>query len=514
MLSRREAVKWLGLGLASASTFSPEVVNAARPRITTARLDPWTSYDAYLDKARTDWRVPGLGVAVVRDGVTVYAKGFGVANVDTGSAVNADTLFNIGSTTKAFTSAGIAMLVDQKKLDWDAPVRTYLPSFRLGPGDAYSSTSLRDMLSHRTGLGRHDLLWYNNKDLTREALLVRLPYLETWAPLRSKYQYNNLMYMLAGHTLERVAGISWEEFTHSTIFAPLGMDRSCLSFEHMARDGNFARGHRLRPDNSQYSIPLRPEDPIGPAGAVNSSVNEMAKWVALQLGRGSTASTRLFSSAQSTNMWEPLISTGGVPASPELTRGFYGMGWRIDAYRGMTRIAHGGNLNGFAARVSLFPEKNIGIVALTNLGASPLAGHVSLDVLDKLLGLPPANWSARNLARRDAAASTQAVDAGPPHILGTGPSRSLGAFAGRYMHKGYGEMIITVSGEGLRASYNAMPMKLPHWHYDVFNAAPERGEDSDLSDIKFAFVSDVEGAISAVSAKMDESTDAVTFVRV
>jgi CubicO group peptidase (beta-lactamase class C family) len=310
-------------------------------------------------------------------------------------------------------------------------------------------------------------------------------------------------------------GVSWEDYTKSAIFQPLGMMRSSLTFPEMARDGNFANGHRLRPDKSQYSIPLRPEDPIGPAGAVNSSANEYAKWVMLQLGRGSAGGVRLFSTAQSNTMWEPAITAGGIPSSPELSRGFYGLGWRIDTYRGMTRVAHGGNLNGFAARVTLLPEKNIGIVALTNLGASPLPGHVSLDMIDMMLGLSPANWSARNLDRLERPETPSGTTRGPPHVLATTPSRALSEFVGRYNHKGYGDLFVTLGSDGvLQASYNAMPMALPHWHYDVFNAAPLRGEDSDLADIKFAFTSDVNGQISAVSAKMDEVTDAATFLRV
>ena len=281
----------------------------------------------------------------------------------------------------------------------------------------------------------------------------------------------------------------------------------------MEHDGNFANGHRLRADKSQYSIPLRPEDRIGPAGAVNSSANEYAKWVALQLGRGSLGDVRLFSVAQSNTMWEPAISAGGVPASPELTRGFYGLGWRLDTYRGIQRVAHGGNLNGFAARVTLLPEKNIGIIALTNLGATPLPGHVTLDMVDMLLGLPRANWSARNLVRRDASSNAKGAETGPPRVSNTVPSRQLDAYSGHFYHRGYGDLFVTTTSGGLRASYNDMPMKLPHWHYDVFNAAPERGEDSDLADIKFAFLSDVSGQISAVSAKMDDSTEPVSFLR-
>jgi Domain of unknown function (DUF3471)/Beta-lactamase len=210
-------------------------------------------------------------------------------------------------------------------------------------------------------------------------------------------------------------------------------------------------------------------------------------------------------------MWEPLISTGGVPSSPELTRGFYGLGWRMDTYRGMMRVAHGGNLNGFASRVTLLPEKNLGIVAITNLGASPLPGHVSLDMLDRLLGLEPANWSARNLAQRDSAPPSAPVSA--PRVTGTSPSRILSAFAGRYNHKGYGDMIISATPTGLRASYNDMPMRLDHWHYDVFDATADRGEDSDLNTTKFSFLSNVEGQISTLAAKMDESVPAIAFER-
>ena len=519
MITRRHAATWLGAGLAgSALGFGGK--SEAASQSTRTPPNSWAAYETYLEKARSDWRVPGLAVAIVKDGALVFSKGFGVANVDTRAPVTADTLFGAASTTKAFTAAGIAMLVDQKKLEWDAPVTRYLPSFQLGHGDDYASLSLRDMMSHRTGLGRHDLLWYNNKSLTLEDLLARLPYLDTFAPIRSSYQYNNLMVMLAGLAVERVSGMSWEAFTKSSIFGPLGMTRSNLTIAHMARDNNHANGHRLRDKTTAFSIPLRPEDRIGPAGAVNSSVNDYAKWMILQLGRGNANSTQLFSRAQSNTMWEPFVMAGGVPSSPELTRGYYGLGWRIDAYRGMRRVAPGGNLTGFASRVTLLPEKNIGIVAFTNLGASPLPGHVTMDIVDMMLGLEPANWSARNLARRDATQPAATAPVLSPRVLATTPSRPVSALVGTFHHKGYGDLIIAPSvnsvqlKQSLHARYNDMPMALEHWHYDVFNAVPERGEDSDLADIKFAFTSGVTGQIVSVAAKMDDSTDAVVFDRV
>lgn len=512
-MHRRDAIRLLGLGtLGLGLGFSRS--GFAAPALKRSPNINWQAIEAYIEKARLDWRAPGLGVAIVQNGETIFAKGFGVRNVDTNAPVNADTMFNVGSTTKAFTSAGVAMMVDQKKLDWDTPVREYLPSFRMGNGNEYDSVNLRDMLSHRTGLGRHDLIWYNNKNLTRAELLARLPYLDTFAPLRSKYQYNNHMFILGGYALETVAGISWEEYTKSKIFSPLGMKRSNTSFEEMMLDNNYANGHRLRDKTVQYSIPIRVEDKIGPAGAINSSVNDYAKWIALQLGRGTHKDTRLFSRAQSDIMWEPLVGSGGVPSSPELSRGFYGLGWRIDTYRGMTRVAHGGNLNGFASRVTLIPEKNLGIVAFTNLGASPLPGHVSLDVIDMILGLEPANWSARNLARRNAAeTATPSAATGPRHVANTKPSREISEFVGRYNHKGYGDLNISIKEGGLWGSYNDMPIELEHWHYDVFNANPVRGEDADLKDIKFVFASNEEGKISGFSAKMEESTPPVIFAK-
>lgn len=510
MLSRRNALAWLGGGVA-ATSFGGSAYAVEPPPFN------WGRIDEYLDKARRDWNAPSLAFAIVRDGAPIYAKGFGYSNVENRTRVNADTIFNVGSTTKSFTAAAIAIAVDDGKLNWDTPVREYLPSFRMGGeighADDYASVNLRDMMSHRTGLGRHDLLWYNNKDLSREALLAHLPYLNTFAPLRARYEYNNLMVVLSGHALEKVVGISWEDYVKARIFAPLGMTRSNTSCDEMMAAGNHAYGHRLRNRTEQYSIPLRPEDRIGPAGAINSSVNDYAKWIALQLGKGAIGNTRVFSNAQSNTMWEPSVLSGGVPSSPELSRGYYGLGWRIDTYRGMTRVAHGGNLNGFASRITLFPEKNLGFVAFVNLGASPLPGHTTLDVTDMLLELEPANWSARSLARRSAAA-TNAVAAGPVHIISTTPSHPLSAFAGRFNNKGYGDLIIGFADGALTASYNEMPMKLEHWHYDVFNVINLRGEDSDLRNIKFVFATDVEGKISSFTAKMDETTPPVSFARV
>jgi hypothetical protein len=196
-----------------------------------------------------------------------------------------------------------------------------------------------------------------------------------------------------------------------------------------------------------------------------------------------------------------------------LSRGLYGLGWRTDFYRGMRRVAHGGNLNGFSSRVTLFPEQNVGIVAFANMRGTPLPGHASLDLFDRLMGLAPANWSARGLARRDANEAKAATQTPPAPIPNTTPSRELAAFVGTYRHKGYGTWTVTLDEAGLQGTYNEMPIRLEHWHYDVFNGQPTREDDDDLLDVKFAFQADMAGKIRSLEVQMDSDFPPAVFVR-
>lgn len=504
-MQRRAFVSLLGASL-GAGLVGPAWAAKRKP-------DPLIGLDGELDLARQNWRVPGLAVAVIKDGVPIYAKGFGWRDGAKTLAVTPDTLFGCASLTKAFTAATVALLVDEGTLSWDAPVTTYLPEFKMAGGVEYASLSLRDMLSHRTGLGTHDLVWYNNEKLNKAELLERLPYLDTSAPLRSQYQYNNLMYVLAGLVVERVTGQSWEAFTEARLLKPLGMTRTGFSPSQMAQDGDFAFGHKLTSAKQPVQIPLRPEDAIGPAGELYSSVNQFLAWMDLQLRRGMFGDKRLISVAQSEAMWAPLVSTGGQPEAMELSRGLYGLGWRTDFYRGMRRVAHGGNLNGFSSRVTLFPEQNVGIIAFANLRGTPLPGHISLDLFDRLMGLEPANWSARGLARRDANEAKAATQTPPIPIPDTAPSRRLGAFVGTFVHKGYGTWTVTLDEAGLIGTYNEMPIRLNHWHYDVFNGMPVREDDDDLLDVKFAFQADMKGSIRSLEVQMDSDFPPAIFVR-
>ncbi|MDO9075771.1 MAG: serine hydrolase [Rubrivivax sp.] len=510
MSTRRHALAWTAGGLLSASGVSVW----AQPAEATA--DPLTGLDGWLDAQRVGWRVPALAVALVKDGEVVYLKAFGFRDAAQSLPVNTETIFRAGSVTKAFGAATVALLVDEGRMSWDAPVTTYIPELRFAGGDAYSAITLRDMLSHRTGLPRHELLWYNNQSLTRQALVARMPHLEMSAPLRTRYQYNNLMVVLAGLAVERVTGQTWEAFTRSRLLAPLGMTRVNLSAPEMAPDPNHAVGHTHHAARRLVPVPLRHDPLLGPAGAVNTSIGELAKWVQLQLGRGQFEGRRLISPAAMAAMWEPLMATGPAPARADAPRSHVGMGWRIDRYRDTLRVAHGGDLNGFTSRVVLLPEKNAGLAVLVNHGSHPLPNAVTPDLLDRLLGLTPEGNAAKVMARRNAvesAALRAAGEAPATNAALTWPPRLRGAYVGRYSHPGYGELTVGNAGEALAVRYNDMPAQLRHRQGELFETHTERPEHGDFSGLKLVFQGDDKAGPTGIAADMQEGVQPILFRR-
>lgn len=521
MTTRRDALAWAAAGILAAA---PRLALAQAPKPEPRPLaDSLAGLDAWLEAQRTGWRVPGLAVVLVKDGQVVYQQGFGFRDAAQTLPVTTDTLFRGASTTKAFGAATVAMLVDEGKLAWDAPVTTYIPSLRLAGGEETKSVSLRDMLSHRTGLPRHELLWYNNQTLSREGLVQRMPFLELSAPLRSRYQYNNLMVVLAGLAVERVSGQSWEAFTSARLFAPMGMQRVNLSALDMARDANHAVGHAsIGVARKLVAVPLRHDPLLGPAGAVNASIAEYAKWVQLQLGMGQFGGRRLISTAGMAAMWEPLVLASATPREPEFNPSYVGLGWRIDRYRDTLRVAHGGDLNGFTSRVVLLPQRNVGLAVLVNHGSHPLPNAVTPDLLDRLLGLLPEGNAGKALARRAAAAAAAqrpTADAAAPRpappvpAAAARPSRDLADYAGTYQHPGYGEMTVASGAEGLTVRYNDMPATLQHRRYDVFEVRTERVEHGEFNGLKLNFRSDDAGAISGFASTLQEGVQPMFFRR-
>ncbi len=338
-----------------------------------------------LEQQRQTLHVPGMAIAVVKDDEVVLTHGFGVANVEKETPVTPETIFAIGSSTKAFTSTLVGMLVDDGKMKWDDPVAKYLPYFQMNveSDNESAEATLRDVLSHRTGFTRMGLLFASGQ-IPREEVLLDSTKAKPYVEFREKFYYSNVMYMSAGAAAGKVAGTDWDTLVKERIFKPLDMDSTTTSVIQAEKDSRLSLGYLWNEDLKVYEYkPMRNMDNIGPAGAINSNVLDMAQWLRLQLGRGEYEGRRLISEETLRETWTTQIDiTDNVG---------YGMGWVIREWEGQLVIEHGGNVDGFSAQVAMLPESNLGFVLLTNASVSPLPSQAINLVWDTLLGEEPAD---------------------------------------------------------------------------------------------------------------------------
>lgn len=331
-----------------------------------------------LDEQREKMHVPGLAIAVVKDDKIVLARGFGMRDLDNAIAADEHTIFAVGSTTKAFTAALIAMLVDEGKMSWDDHPSKYLPGFRIFDDEANEQLTIRDTLCHRSGLARTDLLWASGR-ADRQRILKAFADAEPIVPYGTAFHYNNIMYLAAGEASARVAGVDWDSLLRERLLDPLGMKRSNTSVSEAKNDPLLARGYEWDEERTTFKLkPMRPIDNVAPAGAINSSAVEMAQWVRLMLGRGEIDGKRLLSEERLDELWSPCITV-----SPGME---YGLGWFVREWRGRRLIEHGGNIDGFAAQVALLPDEKVGFVLLMNVTHSPLQQSSIGIVFDALVG--------------------------------------------------------------------------------------------------------------------------------
>ncbi len=420
-------------------------------------------FDGFVAQVMKDWKVPGIAVAIVKDGKVVYAQGYGYRDVKQQLKVTPDTLFAIGSCSKAFTAAALGILVDEKKLEWDKPARTYLPELTFS--DDYTTTHLRprDLVSHQSGLPRHDFIWYGSP-LSRKDLFERLRYLEPSAPLHTKYQYNNLMFMTAGVLLERIAGVTWEEFVRQRIFTPLGMKNSNFSVTAMQQAADFSLPYDEEKGEVKV-IPFRNIDEIGPAGSINSSVNEMTNWLFLQMNKGKVGDKQIISERSLLETQTPQIVSGGDLRYDEAFYASYGMGWGVYVYRGHHTIRHGGGIDGFTSNVTVLPKDKIGVVVLTN-SSSPASGLIANMALDRMLGLsevPHVQRAKEAEAKGKEAAAKAKADDEAKRKKDTKPTLALQEYTGQFEHPAYQTLTITRDGEQLKGNLHGLPFTLKHY---------------------------------------------------
>jgi len=462
-------------------------------------------FDGLVAQIMAEWRIPGVAMAVVRTDEAPLLRCWGLRDIDTGAPVTPDTVFSICSVTKSFTATAIALLVDEGLLDWDAPVRAILPEFRLRDTVAKEQASLRDLLTHRTGLPRHDWV-HMGGHLDNAGILAALRHLEPSKPFRGAWQYNNLMYLVAGLVLERASGERWDDFVRTRILLPLGMARATTSLEDMlARHPDCAMGHAVL-DGEQRRIPVRPIY-ARPAGSVCASIAEMEAWMRFHLDPVTGQGSLRLSPAATSELTAPQIDTDPSEFA-EIGPVHYGFGFFVWRYRGARCIGHGGGpWSGYNCDLCLLPDHGSGVMVLTN-GHDPGCAPLINAVLDHLLGLEPLPWLDRFRSTRTVP-QHRSIRATVRHGY-TWRSRTLADYAHEYAHPAGAVRIIT-DGDTLRWRGLGLDLPMVHRHTDVFEivAAPTAWPGNKT----VQFISTVEGDIESLMVPLEPAVAPIVFRR-
>ena len=470
------------------------------------------SIEGFVTEQLDAWEVPGCAVAAVQGGDVVLAAGWGRRDREADLPVTPDTLFAIGSVTKGFTAATVGALVDDGLLEWERPIRDYLPDLRLHDSAVTGRLTVVDLLSHRSGLPRHDLVWIGHPDWSRADIVRRLRYLPLSKDLRQQFQYCNLGYLAAGHLVEVLTGTSWEEQVKSRLLQPLGMSRSNLSAADLSADSDHATGYERR-EGVVGPVPPRPAGALAPAGAINSSASDLARWLLAQVGGGQVDGQVVLSPATVAQQHAAHMVIPEDRTFPESTRHAYGLGWMLGRYRDHRLVEHGGGIDGFITECIVLPDNGIGVAVLTNTSSSPMAPVVAYRVLDELLGLEPFDWHSLYKPRFDAViAGGREARQARRVVTGTSLPRPLDAYAGDYEHPGYGTLGITADGDILRPRLGTMDLSLSRRHYETFDL--EWHELSDQGHIfPLMFLSGPDGDITGLTLPFEPSVEPLRFDR-
>ena len=482
-------------------------------------------FNAYVARGLQVLRTPGASIAVVRNGRMLFAKGYGVRTMGDTARVDAHTLFQIASNTKAFTTAALAILADEGKLAWDDPVTKFLPGFQLYDPYVTRELTVRDLVTHRSGLGlgAGDLLWFHSS-YNRGEIAYRIRFARPVSSFRSAYAYDNVLYIVAGEIFPAVAGQSWDDVVKTRVFTPLGMSESGTTTAFFTSSRNAAAPHAIE-DGKLQIVPLDSVDNISPAGGIASNVTDLARWLVCRLDSGRYSSGggggRLFSEAQAREMWSgqtilPIPDPPPPLAALQPNFAEYGLGWRLRDYLGRKVVSHTGRLAGMSSQITLVPAEKLGVVILTN-SESDLMAALTYRLLDDLLGAPRprADWvaafaQADQIARARADSTLQAGRAGRDSM--SQPSLPLARYAGPYRDDLYGDASVALEDGRLVLRFSRSPAfvgDLEHWQYDTFIA---RWRAKHLEDAYVTFALTPDGAVdrfqmAAVSPLADFSFD-------
>ncbi|UCH95823.1 MAG: serine hydrolase [Candidatus Aminicenantes bacterium] len=448
------------------------LLSAAQGEINLSELE------SYFEAARKEWKIPGMAVAIVKDGKVVLAKGYGIKEFSKKEKVDEKTLFAIASNTKAFTAATLAILKDEGKINWDDRVREYLPYFKLYDPYVTEEMTIRDLLCHRSGLKTFsgDLLWYETSYSTVE-VIKRARYLKPAFGFRSGYGYSNIMFMAAGEIVPAVTGKPWKDFIKERIFKPLAMNTTNIGTTDLKKYNNVATPHYVYLDGRTVTVPYTPSDSLGGAGSINSNVIEMAQWVKMLLNNGVFDNQRILGEDSIWEMWSSHTVNRVTRSAKELfpTTHFrsYGLGWGLSDYHGYKVIGHGGGLDGMISRVALVPEIKLGLVILTN-SINGLPTGLTYKIIDTYLGVKPKDWSRIYLERYNKSVKKEmqrGLEITKKRVKGAHTGVKLEDYAGLYQGPMYGDAAVTLKKGKLVLELLPAPIfisDLAHLHYDTF----------------------------------------------
>ena len=459
--------------------------------------------DDYIDSLMKEWKVPGLALAIVYKDQLIYGRGYGYRDLEKKLPVETTTLFPIASNTKLITSTVATMLQEEGKLSIDIPVKKYHPNLNFYNDELNSKITLRDLLSHRTGLPGYNSIWINTP-FTRDELVSKIVYMKPSLGFREGYIYNNMMFVTAGSVLEKITASKWEDLIREKIFIPLGMNASCFTIDEMKKYGNYSLAYFEDDSTKQLKLKqfVAQADALGPAGTIKSTVEDMSRWMIVQLNSGKIGGQQVIPAKAINQTLVPNSIADKEGRWPELSNGLYGLGRIIQTYKGLKITNHTGSIDGYYSNLTFVPEKELAVFIVYNaVEAGSLRTVINLPVIDRLLDLSPTPWISRYKTDylRDKARSKQLEDSvKATQVKNTNPSHALQAYTGTYSHPAYGEIKIQIQNNRLVFIFRSQQSLLYHFHYNQFVTKEER---NDIPNFRISFIVNNKGAIDRLTSE-------------
>lgn len=475
--------------------------------------------DKELASLLDDTKTAGYAVAIVKGNKVIYTKGFGYRDLEGKKKVDENTLFAIGSSSKAFTTALLGIMEEEKGLSFDDNPKKYLPELEFFNDELNTKLTITDLVSHRTGLPRHDFSWYLFPTKNKDSLLMRVKYMEPFAGVREYWYYNNFMYLTQGLIAEKLTGKTWEENVRERFFSPLDMNRSNTSLGEWLKDSNSSLGYKLVDNKEIVKTDYFDIAGMSPAGSINSSVSEMSNWLLAWINNGKYNGKQVIPEKYVQQAIQPQMIMSGLkdPEMPSQHLSSYAYAWMVSSYKGHYRVEHGGNIDGFSANVCFFPTDSIGIVVLTNQDGSSLPSLARNTISDYLLNVERTDWGARYLKQIESLDAAKVSETDKEKDKVGSSAHGFHEYEGSYAHKGYGTFTIELKNDSLFAQFPVLRMYLKPFNHDIFEPFIYKNGKIDASDIisiKFNFASDDLGEISSANLKLEPTLEEpITFKR-